>query len=63
MSESHPEIRIKDPLPRFRTLAVCIKGALLGLGHPHVQHMVRRNRYLEMLDALNAAKRAARTGR
>lgn len=58
MSESHPKIRIKDPLPRFRTLAVCIKGALLGLGHPHVRYMVERNRYLEMLDALKAAEPA-----
>ncbi|MGH8117415.1 MAG: hypothetical protein ACREPJ_08945 [Rhodanobacteraceae bacterium] len=62
MTESLPRMRLKDPLPRFRTLTVCVKGALLGLGHPHVQHMVRRNRYLEMLDALNAAKRATRAG-
>lgn len=52
-------LRLKDPLPRFRTLTICIRGALFGLGHPGVRHMVERNRMLEMLDALNATRRQA----
>lgn len=50
-------LRLKDPLPRFRTLTICIRGGLFGLGHPGVRHMVERNRMLEMLDALKAKRR------
>lgn len=52
-------LRLKDPLPRFRTLTICVRGAIYGLGHPWVRDMVARNRYLEMLDALKAERKAA----
>ena len=40
--------------PRFSTLTICIRGALQGFAHPVVQHMMARNREIEMYRAMLA---------
>jgi len=45
-------IKIKDLLPRYSLLTLCIRAALLGASHPLVQHMAGRNHELDEQAAL-----------
>jgi hypothetical protein len=38
--------------PRFSTLTICVRGALRGWGDAVVQHMIERNREVEMMRAM-----------
>lgn len=38
--------------PRFSTLTICVRGALRGWNDQVVQHMIERNREVEMMRAL-----------
>lgn len=56
--------------PRFSTLTICVRGALRGWNDRVVQHMIERNREIEMQRAMLAmgaekmrAILRARTGR
>ena len=42
-----------SPLPRYRTLAICIRVGLYGLASTMVQHMIERNRMLDDARALD----------
>jgi hypothetical protein len=41
-----------SPLPRYRTLTICVRAALYGLVDPPVRHMIERNRMLADAKAL-----------
>jgi hypothetical protein len=49
--------------PRFSTLTICVRGALRGWNDRVVQHMIERNREVEMMRAMIAIElKAASTG-
>lgn len=52
MTESKP---FRTPLPRYSTLALCVRAALYGAGNALVQHMARRNHELDEFAALELA--------
>lgn len=45
-------LRVAAATPRFSTLTICIRGALRGWNDVQVQHMLSRNREVEMMRAL-----------
>lgn len=45
--------------PRFSTLAICVRGALRGWHDRSVQHMLERNREVEMMRATGQFDRRA----
>lgn len=55
------KLELTAPLPRFRTLTVCIRAALRGVRDPSVQHMVERNRSLDEMKQIEQIM--ARTAR
>lgn len=55
MNKHHREmLELAAATPRFSTLTICIRGALRGWRDPVVQHMIERNREVEMQRALLA---------
>jgi hypothetical protein len=47
-------LRIAATTPRYNTLTICIRGALRGWRDGQVQHMLSRNREVEMMRAMLA---------
>lgn len=53
-SNQRTKLEIGAATPRFSTLTICIRGALRGWRDHGVQHMIERNREVEMMRALLA---------
>lgn len=52
-----------SPLPRYSTLAICVRAALYGQAGATVRHMIERNRMLDDAKALDQFDRAIRQAR
>ena len=52
--------RPASALPRYSMLAMCVRAAIFGAGHPLVRHMAGRNHALNEQAALDKALAAMR---
>lgn len=52
-----------SPLPRYSTLAICVRAALYGLADATVRHMIERNRMLDDAKELDQIDRAIKQAR
>lgn len=46
------DLKLSEPLPRFARMVIAVRAAIRGWNDPSVQHMVERNKQLDLWRAV-----------